>query len=227
MRHNSLTALALFTCAITLAISALTPVNASRTMAPPEVNAIASCDFRTVATELVDSPRYAEDREEFRKSLETPEIVSMRERVERLNDRMRAAIEAENREEYEAVYAEWDQLTDELWPREGEIEAKVQERIARDTAEAYNEILRVARELADDLGYDAVVQTSADPLLDEEDDNADEEEEDFNPYGFYSGYSNDDSAPEGVHDRFAKRMIPVLPEGTDITDDVRYELDLD
>lgn len=228
MRTNTLTAAALLALAGALTLNAVAPAS-KRAYEPPTVSSFASCDFRAIATELVDAPRFAEGREALADSLLTAEIVSMRERVEQLEAQMQEAQNNEDAEEWQAIYAEWDRLTDELWPREGEIEEQIAERRAKDTAEAYEEVVRVARELADELGYHAIVQHDGEDLYTEPREFSEEDFEgmtSFEAMNYYQSFQQE-TGIDAVHARFARRPIPVLPEGVDLTDDVRYELDLD
>lgn len=141
---------------------------------------------------------------------------------------MESAREANDRDEWQAAYEEWDTLTDELWPLEEEIRAEVAVRLTEDTAGAYELALQTARELATDMGYDAVVQGSAEPLYTPPSDEDDEEESaGMDRFDFMMRMRADAGGPNAVHARFASRPVPVLPEGTDITEDVRYELGLD
>ncbi len=230
MRNGAWIGAGLLAIAGVLALNPATTGVGAYSAGVPGVSAIASCDFRSVVEELVNAPRYADEREALQQRLTTPEILSMRERVEALDARMDAAREADNRADWEAAYDEWDTLTDELWPLEDEISEAVMQQRTRDTADAYELAMQTARELATDMGYDAIVQGDTNPLYNEP---AAEESDEFTDLSMMDEYERmqyfraQRQDPGIVHERFALRPVPVLPEGTDITDDVRYELGLD
>jgi outer membrane protein len=166
---------------------------------------IALCDTTAIMQELLESDRYAPALEEKRQELEdriTQLQEELTEQVAELEERYIEAQEADDQAAKQSIGQEYQQIQQRLQQLQQEASTEINEFRSQQLKDAFTEIAESARGVGEEMGF-AYVASSTPP--DKEFENA---------------------AQGGLALDVISRLYLHYPEGTDITADVRDDLNL-
>jgi Skp family chaperone for outer membrane proteins len=199
MRYFEIITAALVGVALTALLLGLS--NAERTSASQSADGpIASVSVIPILEELIESDRYLPQREELQTRLQEERLNPLQEELRAFEEEFRRAQEEGG--DVQAIRQRAQPVFQRLQQAQQEVNQQIQALLSEQIVEAYELIRTSADAVAEDLGYDYVIASTS-------------QDEELLPN------------PNTLNAELAVRPVLVQPEDSDITEDVREDLNLE
>lgn len=163
-------------------------------------HAIAVCATPLLLNDLMESDRFKPERERFAQE-KTVDLEPMIKEIQELQGRLQQITQEDP--EFPQLFQRFQQLRQQIQARQTEINAELESFTAKQVVEAYKLVRSSAQAIAADLGFDYVISTG-------------QEDEEFNT-----------TVVDATLRQIMARPVIMSPEGADITEDVREDLNLE
>ncbi len=202
----ALTLVAGLASAFTIALTqgALAPQAHAGAYAQQSEGSIATVDVVTLIDDLMNSDRFAPEREAKEAELNAQYLEPLQTQATELEARFNEAQAAGDQAAMQAIQIEFNALQQQAQVAQGNFSRELEIYVADQFKEAFSTVRDSAAAVAEQLGF-AYVLTSGDP------------EEEF----------AEESPLSVVRTQAFTRTVLAKPEGTDVTEDVRADLNLE